>query len=397
MAHYNDRAANQDTLDIAGIPTTAACPDYAYTPSETAPAIAKLLEAGAILIGKTNLDQFASGLVGTRSPYGAPSSVFHPDYVSGGSSSGSAVAVRANLVSFSVATDTAGSGRVPAAFNGIFGLKPTKGVVSARGLVPACRTLDNVTFMGSTVDDVRLPWLVAKGYDPQYPFSRAARAQDAYGCRSLLHKGTGPSYILYALPTDDVLTCMSEPYLRTFDKVREKLRHLGEEVDRDSFDYTAYDEAGYLVYSRTFVAERLAALKPWWTTKSEMSVLPVISKILGQGESHTAQDAWSDIYTVAALTQRIRRSFDTCDVLIVPTAPFHPTKAEVEADPIGLNSKLGRFTCGVNVLDLCALAVPAGTIKDSSGVVLPFGITLVAPAFKEGYLIEVARRWEALE
>ncbi|KAL1855519.1 hypothetical protein Plec18170_004239 [Paecilomyces lecythidis] len=379
--------AIKDNIDVAGLPTTAACPSFAYTPNISAEAVRRLESAGAIVIGKTNLDQFATGLVGTRSPYGACHCVFDNSHVSGGSSSGSAVSVALGQVSFALGTDTAGSGRVPAAFNNIVGLKPTKGTVSTRGVVPACRTLDCVSFFAQTLTDARTVWLIAKGYDPLDPYARSSLQSAALTNRSLLHK---ESTYTFSVPPSDLLNgVLSSSYFKQFDKICCLLRSLphAEEV---AFDWTPYLASSDLVYKGAFVAERAAALNESLAQKGS-EIHPITAKILDSALPISAAKAFSDIYEAQRLSRLVEGEFDKCDVLILPTAPNHPTIKEVQEDPFEPNLKLGTFTNPVNILDLAAVAIPAGFIDN-----LPFGISIVGPAFREGFILEVAERIQAL-
>ncbi|EOD43074.1 putative allophanate hydrolase protein [Neofusicoccum parvum UCRNP2] len=381
--------AAKDNIDVAGLPTTAACPAFSYTPSQNATVIEKLLAAGAILIGKTNMDQFATGLVGVRSPYGACHSVYSGDHVSGGSSSGSAVAVALEQVTFALGTDTAGSGRVPAALNGIVGLKPSKGTVSTHGVVPACKTLDCVSMFAKSIDDAETAWLVAKGFDAADPYARSSRPVTALTNRALLQpEGT----YTYALPSEDLLlTHLSPEYLKAFKRVQDAVRRLhgAHEVP---FDFDSYLSASDLVYKGAHVAERASALRPFvQQPEKRAALLPITRQIFDQAFTMNAADAFTDLRRAREHTRIMETEFDKCDVVIMPTAPRHPTFLEVEKDPYGPNLEMGVFASAVNVLDLSAVAIPAG-LTDG----MPFGVSLVGPAFREGMLLEVARRLTAL-
>ncbi|KAJ9303219.1 hypothetical protein DTO271G3_593 [Paecilomyces variotii] len=381
--------AVKDNIDVAGIPTTAACPLFKYVPYMSADVVKRLESAGALLIGKTNLDQFATGLVGTRSPYGACHCVFDHTRISGGSSSGSAVAVSLGQVSFSLGTDTAGSGRIPAAFNNVVGLKPTKGTVSTRGVVPACRTLDCVSYFAKTLADARKIWLVSKGFDSQDPYARSSPPLAALTNRSLLHKeGT----YTFSVPPHDLLNdILSSSYIKQFEKTHSLLRSLphAEEV---TFDWESYLAASDLVYKGAFVAERTAALAEFLkNAEKKSSLLPITAKILESGSSISASKAFTDLYEAQRLSRLVEAEFEKCDILILPTARNHPTIKEVHEDPFELNLKLGVFASAVNVLDLAAVAIPAGFVDG-----LPFGISIVGPAFREGFILEVAGRIQAL-
>jgi allophanate hydrolase len=376
--------AVKDNIDVSGLPTTAACPSFEYIPKVSAHVIKQLEDAGAIVVGKTNLDQFATGLVGTRSPYGSCHCVFDSARVSGGSSSGSAVAVALGHVSFSLGTDTAGSGRIPAAFNGIVGLKPTKGTISTAGVIPACRTLDCVSFFASTISDARSVWLASKGRDCNDPYSRSSPSLASLSSRSLLHEES--SYTVSFPPEDLLESTMSPPYQDQFAKIVSLVRNLAysEEV---VFEWSSYLSASDLVYKGAFVAERAAFLQDTLKSKQKITLHPVTQKVLNSANSISASDAFCDIYEAQRLSKLMEAEFDKCDILIVPTAPSHPTIAEVEQDPIGPNLKLGMFASAVNVLDLAAIAIPAGRVEG-----LPFGISVIGPAFREGFIITIAQR-----
>ncbi|KUL91853.1 hypothetical protein ZTR_01025 [Talaromyces verruculosus] len=380
--------AVKDNMDVAGLPTTAACPEFEYLPENSAFVVTRLEAAGAIVVGKTNLDQFATGLVGTRSPYGACHCAFDPTRVSGGSSSGSAVAVALGHVSFALGTDTAGSGRIPASFNNIVGLKPTKGTVSTTGVIPACRTLDCVSFFASTISDARSAWLAAKEHDPEDPYSRSSPSLGSLNSRSLLHEES--TYTVSFPPKYILESALSPGYYEQFAKILSLVRSLAnaEEVD---FDWLSYLSASDLLYKSAFVAERTAALQEVLSSRAKKITLhPVAQKVLDLAGSKSATDAFRDIYEAQRLLKVIAAEFDKCDILVVPTAPNHPTIEEVERDPIGPNLKLGIFASAVNVLDLAAVAIPAGHIEG-----LPFGISIVAPAFREGVILKVAQRIQA--
>ncbi|KAH7018634.1 putative glutamyl-tRNA amidotransferase subunit A [Macrophomina phaseolina] len=386
---YGVPFAVKDNIDVAGLPTTAACPAFCYTPAKNATVIEKLLAAGAIVVGKTNMDQFATGLVGVRSPYGACHSVYSENHISGGSSSGSAVAVALEQVSFALGTDTAGSGRVPAALNGIVGLKPSKGTVSTHGVVPACKTLDCVSVFARSLDDAESAWLVAKGFDALDPYARSSRPLSALTNRALLQlEGT----YTYALPSEHLLAQhLSPEYLRAFIRVQGAVRRL-QHAHEVSFDFPSYLAASDLVYKGAHVAERASALRPFVQQPAKRAaLLPITRQIFDSAFAMNAADAFTDLQRARELTRIMETEFDKCDLLVMPTAPRHPTLLEVEKDPYGPNLEMGVFMSAVNVLDLSAVAIPAGLTEG-----MPFGITLVGPAFREGMLLEVARRLTAL-
>lgn len=373
---YGVPFAIKDNIDVAGRPTTAACAEYAYTPQSNAAVVQRLLDAGAIAIGKTNLDQFATGLVGVRSPYGAPSSVFDARYISGGSSSGSAVSVAAGLVSFALGTDTAGSGRVPAAFNNIVGLKPTKGLLSTRGVVPACRSLDCVSVFALNVEDAARVLAIAQGFDAADPFSRAEA-----GASSAM-----PDRFTFAVPRASDLEFFGDSESqKLFEQTVSCLRSLGgTQVD---IDYGPFLETARLLYEGPWVAERYLVVREL-LAKNPDALLPVTRKVIETGAKPLAADAFAAHYRLQALKRETESLWEKVDVLITPTAATIYTHHALEAEPILLNSRLGHYTNYVNLLDLCALAVPAGFRPDG----LPFGITLVAPAFHDRALCGLGNR-----
>jgi allophanate hydrolase len=369
--------AVKDNFDVAGMPTTAGCPDFAYTPSETATVVQRLLDAGAMLIGKTNLDQFATGLVGVRSPYGACSSVYDRRYISGGSSSGSAVAVAKGLVTFSLGTDTAGSGRVPAAFNNLTGLKPSRGLLSTRGLVPACRTLDCVSIFANSCSDARAVFDVAKAYDPLDPFSRPMGQLRLWG---------RPPFRLGVPPQDQLEFFGDTEAARLFDEAVEHMAGFGGQPV--VIDFAPFREAAALLYSGPWVAERFAAIEEFLTTKPD-SIHPVVRNIIAGAAKYSAVDSFRAAYRLAELKRRTETEWSRMDVLLLPTTGTIYTHEEIARDPVALNSNLGYYTNFVNLLDLVALAIPAGF--RSSG--LPFGVSLIAPAFSDEALLSLAGRF----
>jgi allophanate hydrolase len=373
---YGIPFAVKDNIDVEGVPTTAACPAFAYRPERSASVVRRLEAAGAIPIGKTNLDQFATGLVGTRSPHGAPSSVFHKDYISGGSSSGSAVAVASGLAAFSLGTDTAGSGRVPAAFNALVGLKPSKGLLSTQGVVPACRSLDCVSIFARSVTDAGLVLAVAEGFDGEDGFSRARPAAAP----------AIPYAFCFCVPAGPLDFCGDAESAALYAAAIDKLRALGGHAVE--FDYAPFAAAAALLYQGPFVAERLAAVRSYgfedWAAMD-----PVVASIIKGAEKWSAADAFrahGDLASLARQTESVWQSFD---VMLLPTAPTIFTHAEIAADPVGRNAKLGLYTNFVNLLDLSALALPAGFRRDG----LPFGVTLIAPAFAEAGLLALGERY----
>lgn len=365
----------KDNIDVAGIPTTAACPAFSYVADADATSVARLRAAGAIVLAKTNLDQFATGLVGTRSPYGPVPNSFNPDYVSGGSSSGSAVAVASGLFPFSLGTDTAGSGRVPAGFNNIVGLKPTKGRFSTAGVVPACRSLDCVSVFALTVNDAELVAQLVEGFDPTDGYSRTAPAP------AQLFTSTPR----FGIPAEPVWFGDSESE-RAWQQSLAQLGELG--VELIPVDFTPMQTLAQLLYGGPWVAERHAAIAEFMAKHAE-AMNPVVRDIIRQAVNFTATDAYRAEYRRAELTRTIQMQMAAVDALLVPTAPRLPTIADVEADPVVVNSQLGTWTNFVNLADCSALALPAGFREDG----LPFGITLIAPAWQDAALAEFGKRW----
>ncbi|MGE4278946.1 MAG: allophanate hydrolase [Magnetospirillum sp.] len=369
--------AVKDNIDVAGMPTTAGCPDFAYKATRSA-TVVELLEAqGAILVGKTNLDQFATGLVGVRSPYGICSSVFSVDHVSGGSSSGSGVAVAAGLVSFSLGTDTAGSGRVPAAFNNIVGLKPSKGLISNRGLVPACRSLDCISIFAGTCADALAVLAVAGSYDAEDGFSRAAPAAAV--------ATAWPKGFRFGVPKGELEffgdTQARDLYLAAV----ERLQGLGgTKVD---IDFTAFAQCAQLLYSGPWVAERLAAIQDFAREKPG-SIHEVVRGIIVGADTISAVSAFDGFYKLADLTRAAEAQWAKMDVMLLPTTGTTYRIDEVLADPVKLNSNLGAYTNFVNLMDLCGTAIPAG-FRDNG---LPFGVTLLGRAFQDGAVASLADR-----
>lgn len=365
----------KDNIDVAGIPTTAACPAFSYVADADATSVARLRAAGAIVLAKTNLDQFATGLVGTRSPYGPVPNSFNPGYVSGGSSSGSAVAVASGLFPFSLGTDTAGSGRVPAGFNNIVGLKPTKGRFSTAGVVPACRSLDCVSVFALTVNDAELVAQLVEGFDPTDGYSRTAPAP------AQLFTSTPR----FGIPAEPVWFGDSESE-RAWQQSLAQLGELG--VELIPVDFTPMQTLAQLLYGGPWVAERHAAIAEFMAKHAE-AMNPVVRDIIRQAVNFTATDAYRAEYRRAELTRTIQMQMAAVDALLVPTAPRLPTIADVEADPVVVNSQLGTWTNFVNLADCSALALPAGFREDG----LPFGITLIAPAWQDAALAEFGKRW----
>ena len=370
---YGIPFAIKDNIDLAGVSTTAGCPSFAYTPAHSATVVQKLIDAGAIPLGKTNLDQFATGLVGTRSPYGACRNSFNSDYVSGGSSSGSAVAVATGLVSFSLGTDTAGSGRVPAAFNNIVGLKPSNGRLSTRGVVPACRSLDCVSIFALTAEDAALVLDAAEGFDAADPYSRQMGNQAFTGLR-------------FGVPRPDHLQFFGDTeYERLFAVTVQQLQTLGGSVLE--IDFEAFLEAARLLYEGPWIAERYAAVGSFIDAHPS-AVHPVTRQIIEAGKRPTAAAAFEGEYKLKTLQRSSEPVWSQVDFIVTPTAGTIYRLAEVDADPIHLNANLGFYTNFMNLFDLSGVAVPAGFRADG----MPFGVTLVGPRAADRALLDVAGR-----
>lgn len=372
--------AVKDNIDVAGLPTTAACPAYAYRPEADATVVARLLAAGAVMMGKTNLDQFATGLVGTRTPYGIPHCVFNRDYVSGGSSSGSAVAVGAGLVAFALGTDTAGSGRVPAAFNGLVGWKPTKGRWSTSGLVPACRSLDCITVFTGDAADAALVDRVAAGFDSADPYSRREQTGPAR---------SGETWRLAVPRLDQLQFFGDEAAARFYDDAIARLAAAGATLVE--VDIAPLLEAAQLLYAGPWVAERTAAIEDLLKTKPG-AVHPVVRAIVQGGFAVSGVETFKGIYALQAHARAAEALWEAADVLLLPTAPTIYRIAELLAEPYALNANLGLYTNFVNLLDMSAVAVPAGYRDNGTG----FGVTLIGPAFSDDALLDLARRYEEI-
>jgi allophanate hydrolase len=367
--------AVKDNIDCARLPTTAACPAFAYQATEDAHVVAKLRAAGAILIGKTNLDQFATGLNGTRSPYGSPRSVFNAGYVSGGSSSGSAVAVASGLVSFALGSDTAGSGRVPAAFNNLIGIKPTKGLLSNTGGVPACRSLDCISILALTAGDGSLVRQVAEGHDPADAFSRIATPTPL----------PMADLRIGVLRAADREFCGDMEYAALYAQAIEHARAQGARIVE--FDYAPFRETAALLYGGAWAAERLAAIESFASAHAD-AIEPTVRGIILGARSLTAVETFRGQYMLQALKARAEAEWRHFDVMLLPSAPTTYTVEAMLADPIRLNANLGLYTNFVNLLDYAAVALPAGFRSDG----IPFGVTLVGRAFQDQALALLADR-----
>jgi allophanate hydrolase len=360
--------AVKDNLDVAGLPTTAACPDFSHMPQVSAAAVQRLVAAGGIVLGKTNLDQFATGLVGVRTPYGIPRNVFDRSLVPGGSSSGSAAAVAAGIVPFALGTDTAGSGRVPAAFGNIVGLKPTIGSVSAAGMVPACRSLDTVSVFAGSVGMAMAVLDTIAGFDTADPYARPA----PYG---YLRCGKLPPVLRVGMAGGALCEAPEAA----------GLAQAGALLGAVPVDISPMLDIARLLYDGPWVAERSAALREMVVNRPE-ALHPVTRSILRGGMERLSVDAFDAFHRLAAVRRMAQTMFAGIDVLLLPTAPFCPSLAALAADPIGPNARLGTFTNFVNLCDLAAIAVPAGFAPDGH----PVGVTLVGPAWSEGRLAAIA-------
>jgi allophanate hydrolase len=369
---YGIPFAVKDNIDVAGLPTTAACPGFAYIAEDSAPVVERLIAAGALLIGKTNMDQFATGLVGTRSPYGRCSSVADPERVSGGSSSGSALAVALGLVAFALGTDTAGSGRVPAAFNGIAGLKPTRGLLSTRGVVPACASLDCVSVFAADAADAAAVFDVLAAADPQSPWSRNEQAFHA------------PRRGRVGVPLAGQAPLAEAAAAAAWEQA---LELAGSRWELVPVDVSALLAAAPLLYD-AWVAERTADLGEVIDAAPD-GLNPIVAEIVLSGRALHATDVFGAHHRLLELQREAEAIWPQIDALLLPTTPLHPTHAQVAADPIGVNSQLGSFTNFVNLMDMCALALPAPARADG----LPFGVTLHAPAHHDRRLLELGCEW----
>lgn len=360
--------AIKDNIDLAGIPTTAGCPYFAYTPERDAFCVARLREAGAIAIGKTNLDQFATGLVGVRSPYPIPRNALDPAIVPGGSSSGSAVAVAAGLVGFALGSDTAGSGRVPAALNNIVGLKPSLGLISGTGLVPACRTLDTVSIFALTVADAHAVLAAAAGFDPSDAYSRPLPVRPLPAVPYNLRIGV-PSPATRRFFDDDLQAA-------SFQAEVDRLAARGATVVE--LDFEPFYAVAELLYDGPWVAERYAAIETLMRD-NPAALHPVTRQVIARAESFSAVDGFRGAYRLAGLKQQLAPVLAEVDVLCVPSIPTFYTRTELEADPLTPNSRLGTYTNFVNLLDMCGIAVPVAARPDGR----PGSVTLLAAAGRD--------------
>lgn len=365
--------AVKDNVDVAGLPTTAACPEFSYIPDADAPAVTALKAAGAVVIGKTNLDQFATGLVGTRSPYGAVRDSRRLDYISGGSSSGSAVAVALGFADIAIGTDTAGSGRVPAGLQGIVGIKPTVGVVSTEGVVPACASYDCVTIFAADLPTAQSAMAVMSAAAPQRQW---------------------PADVPFAAPVTpriaipDTLTGLDDAWQAAFAEAVRQAKAAGFDIVPIPMD--DFFAAAGLLYNGALVAERWDAVGEFVSTAGPDAELdPTVAAIISAAGAYSATDLLRDRRRVEELRRTALAQLEGCHALMVPTAPEHPRIDEVAADPVAVNSRMGRYTNFCNLFDMCAIAIPAGPVADGA----QFGITLLAPGFHDGVIADLAARF----
>lgn len=369
----------KDNIDVAGMPTTAACASFSHMPAQSAISVERLTAAGAICLGKTNLDQFATGLSGARSPYGACGSVADIAYVSGGSSSGSAVVVAAGHVVFSLGTDTGGSGRIPAGFNGVVGVKPTIGLVSSRGLVPNCPTLDCVSIFANSVEDGRQILDIVKGYDPSDPYSRVPQTPRV-----------AIPFTFGRLRTEDVETFGMPECADLYEQACERVSALGGQAVM--VDFAPFIEAGKMLFSGPWIAERVSAIRDLVDIE-QASLLDVTRNVLSSAGQFSAADAFAAQHRLLRLRRAASLAFEQFEMLVVPTAPRPYTIAEMSADPIMLNSHLGYYSYFANLLDLCGIAIPNSVLLNG----VPMGITLLAPAWADDALMTHAKRLSPVE
>ena len=377
---YGIPIAIKDNIDVRGLPTTAACPDFSYRPTNDATSVARLRAAGAIVIGKTNLDQFATGLVGVRSPYGTPRNALNPELIPGGSSSGSAVAVATGIVPASLGTDTAGSGRMPALFNNIVGLKPSLGLISNAGTVPACQSLDCISVFAHTTDDCSALLAVMAGFDPADPYSRR---------RPLRTPAPLPPHLKIGVPqVGQRLFFGDRRSAADYDAALDRLTRLGATIVEINIE--PLYETARLLYEGPWLAERYLATRNF-IASAPQTMHPVTREILTGGARISAVDAFTAFHQLEHLRRVVQLMFEKIDALALPTAPTLYTVDQILADPIQLNSRLGTYTNFVNLQDLCALAIPAA-LHDGG---VPFGITLLAPGGDDGLLAAIGRRFHA--
>lgn len=377
---YGIPFAIKDNIDLVGVPTTAGCPEYAYTPKQHATVVQRLIDAGAIPLGKTNLDQFATGLNGTRSPYGACRNAFNPDFISGGSSSGSAVAVALGLASFSLGTDTAGSGRVPAAFNNLVGHKPSCGALSTRGVVPACRSLDAVSIFTLTAEDAERVLAVATGFDAEDEYSRPLAPHGFDFGRAAGFR--------FGVPLQKDLEFFGNAEAEgLFGVAVARMQALGGTAV--AVDLAPFLATARLLYGGPWVAERYLAIRDFFDAQPD-KVFPPVREIIAGGRDISAADTFAHLYKLRAFKRTCDAVWNDIDVVLTPTAGTIYRIDEMQADPICLNANLGYYTNFMNLLDLAAIAVPAGFQRDG----LPFGVTLIAPPHQDGPLLHLASKMQ---
>ena len=389
----------KDNFDIKGIPTTAGCPALVHTPDSSSPVYERCIEAGALFIGKTNMEQLATGMTGCRSPYGTLHSTFSKSHIVGGSSSGSAVTVSEGLVSFSLGSDTAGSIRVPALYNGLVGFKPTKGTVSARGVAPASLHQDCVSFLALTAKDADQVWQVCRGFDKNDFFAKFPSPFPHSNGQQTLPKHS----FRFGAPPNSALDVCSASYRQMFGQVLSILQKAGGK--RVNLDWEPFAAANELLYNGSFVLERLTIFPIGWFEKNKHLLHPVTREVFEgvTARKSTAVDLFRDLHKQAECKRAVEGILDACrehrnelTVMVVPTAPFHPTIEEVDLDPVGINGKLGAFAHSANVLDLVGIALPCGTyeISEDGRVSLPFGVTILACGGRDTELIELAKALE---
>lgn len=393
----------KDSIDIAGIPTTVGCPALACTPNRSATVYQKCIDAGGIFIGKTNMEQLATGMTGCRSPFGTLHSTFSQSHIVGGSSSGSAVSVSEGLVSFSLGSDTAGSIRVPALFNGLVGFKPTKGTVSAQGVYPACLHQDCVSFLALSIEDAGRIWRVCKGFDTEDLFAKRHLQESVKQVRP----STQPSF-RFGIPPDSALAPCSPVYREQFTQVVKALQGAGGKLV--DLAWAPFEAANRLLYDSSFVLERLTILPEGWLDPNTELLHPVTRQvfegILERERNTRARDVFRDLHKQAEYKREVENILgfggeDTGDeltVMVVPTTPFHPTIEEVGQDPVAINGRLGIFAHFANVLDLVGVAVPCGIyeIESSEGgaTTLPFGVTILAGSGLDEKLLGLVKSLE---
>lgn len=390
---YGIPFAVKDNIDVEGIATTSSCEKASYMPTKSAKVLTALLRAGALFVGKTNLDQLAAGLSGCRSPLGYPRSVFDSERISGGSSSGSAVAVAAGLVSFALGTDTAGSGRVPAAFNGIVGFKPTKGTFSAAGLVPACRTLDTISILAPTVDAARAVWLVAdEGPDMDDP---CAKVQQSLPLWHVDFRGVKDAGFMFGVPPKSALEACTLEYRKQFGAAVERMRRVG--GTPVEVDWSPFESGSRLLYDGALMNERIQCAGPEFLQNSGSDLHPTTYRLFQAALAKDVKpwDVYRDQHLQGEYTRQAGIAFQKMDVLLVPTTTCHPMVSEMEADPLALNARLGEYTHFANVLDLCGIAVTASYYEDTPAKPLPFGVTLIGASGTDGKVFDIAKAFEA--